>query len=139
MIIDHLGILVKSIEKGSEYWSTVFGYEPMTKLVVNVNQKVKVMFMAKEGSITIKLVEPIGSTSPVFNATKRGGWLHHVCFKCVDIESEIVDLKKNGLRVISPPQPGEAFNNNKIAFLLGKHGLNIELIDTSEKAQMIKL
>ena len=33
-----------------------------------------------------------------------------------------------------PPQPGEAFNNHDIAFLLARYGLNIELIDTEEKA-----
>ena len=39
--------------------------------------------------------------------------------------------------MLVPPQPGEAFNNNKIAFLLAKYGLNIEIIDTDEKAGML--
>ena len=32
-----------------------------------------------------------------------------------------------------PPEPGEAFNNHKIAFFLAGH-LNVELIDTEEKS-----
>ena len=35
------------------------------------------------------------------------------------------------------PQPGEAFNNHNIAFLLARYGLNIELIDTDEKAGLL--
>jgi hypothetical protein len=35
--------------------------------------------------------------------------------------------------VLVPPQPGEAFNNHEIAFLLARYGLNIELIDTEER------
>ncbi len=33
-----------------------------------------------------------------------------------------------------PPQSGEAFGGQDIAFLLGKYGLNIKLIATDEKA-----
>ena len=41
MIIDHLGIVVKSIEKGINYWEEVFGYKQMTEIVINTRQKVK--------------------------------------------------------------------------------------------------
>jgi methylmalonyl-CoA/ethylmalonyl-CoA epimerase len=47
------------------------------------------------------------------------------------------DLNKEGLLTLVPPQPGEAFNNKNIAFLLARYGLNIELIDTDEKAGML--
>ena len=39
--------------------------------------------------------------------------------------------------MLTPPQKGEAFNNNRIAFLLARYGLNVELIDTDEKAGML--
>jgi methylmalonyl-CoA/ethylmalonyl-CoA epimerase len=47
------------------------------------------------------------------------------------------ELKKDGLLTLVPPQPGEAFNNHDIAFLLARYGLNIELIDTDEKAGIL--
>jgi methylmalonyl-CoA/ethylmalonyl-CoA epimerase len=47
------------------------------------------------------------------------------------------ELKGKGLLTLVPPQPGEAFNNHNIAFLLAKYGLNIELIDTEEKAGLL--
>jgi len=38
---------------------------------------------------------------------------------------------------ISPPQLGEAIENGNIAFLLAPGNLNIELIDTDERAGII--
>jgi methylmalonyl-CoA/ethylmalonyl-CoA epimerase len=40
---------------------------------------------------------------------------------------------------LATPQKGKAFNDNNIAFLLARNGINIELIDTNEKAELIKL
>jgi methylmalonyl-CoA epimerase len=137
MIIDHLGIVVKSIERGIEHWENVFGYRQMTEVVINTRQKVKVVFLTKENSVLIKLIEPTDITSPVYKASRRGGGLHHLGFRCKDVNEEMNRLKSLGLRVITNPQPGEAFEDNNIAFLLGNQGLNIELIDTEKKAKMI--
>ena len=137
MVIDHLGIVVKSIEKSIEYWENVFGYIQMTEIVINTRQKVKVVFLTKENSLIVKLIEPIDETSPVYRIARKGGGLHHLGFRCKNIDEEITRLKSLGLRVITNPQPGEAFENNQIAFLLGKQSLNIELIDTNKKARKI--
>lgn len=138
MTIDHIGIVVKSIEKGIKHWEEIFGYKQMTEIVTNTRQMVKVVFMSKENSLLIKLVEPVNENSPAFRAAVKGGGLHHLCFRCDNIEETIDNLSKSGMRVLAKPQPGEAFSNNNIAFLLGKQGVNIELIDTDEKACLIK-
>jgi len=137
MIVDHLGIVVKSIEKGIKYWEEVFDYKQITEVVVNTRQKVKVAFLKKENSLLIKLIEPTDETSSVYRVARKGGGLHHLGFRCNDINEEITRLKSLGLRVITNPQPGEAFENNQIAFLLGNQALNIELIDTDKKARKI--
>jgi methylmalonyl-CoA/ethylmalonyl-CoA epimerase len=132
-----MGIVVKSIEKGIKYWEEVFGYKQMTEVVINTRQKVKVVFLEKENSLLVKLIEPIDETSSVYRVARKGGGLHHLGFRCEDINEEIKRLKSLGLRVITNPQPGEAFENNQIAFLLGNQALNIELIDTDRKARKI--
>lgn len=137
MVVDHIGIVVKSIEQGIKYWEKVFGYKQMTEIVINTRQKVKVVFLTKENSLLIKLIEPTEETSPVYKFALKGGGLHHLGFRCKEINEEIARLKGLGLRVITNPQPGEAFENNQIAFLLGNQALNIELIDTDEKANQI--
>jgi methylmalonyl-CoA/ethylmalonyl-CoA epimerase len=109
----------------------------MTEMVINTKQKVKVVFLTKENSIIIKLIEPTDESSPIFRSARKGGGLHHIAFRCEDISDEITRLKTLGLRVVTNPEPGEAFENNQIAFLLGNHSLNIELIDTDKKAKKI--
>ena len=137
MVIDHIGIVVKSLEQGIEYWEKVFGYKQMTEIVINTRQKVKVVFLKKENSLLIKLIEPTDETSPIYRISRKGGGLHHLAFRCEEITEEISRLKSLGLRVITNPEPGEAFENNQIAFLLGNQTLNIELIDTDKKASKI--
>ena len=137
MEIDHIGIVVKSLEEGILHWKEVFGYEQYTKTVENKKQKVRVVFLEKKNSITIKLVEPVNAESPIYRFALKGGGLHHLCFKCENLDDCIVDLKNKGLRLLSPPEAGEAFENEKIVFFYGKHGLNIEIIDTDKKADRL--
>ena len=135
MVIDHIGLVVKSIEKGIEHWGKVFEYRQMTEAVINSRQKVKVVFLCKDNSLTVKLIEPTDETSSVFRFAMKGGGLHHICFKCNDMNNELQRLSEMGLRVLTAPQPGEAFDNENIAFIYAKHGLNIELIETGKKAK----
>lgn len=138
MIIDHIGIVVKSVESGIAHWEKVFNYKQMTEIVINSRQKVKVVFMVKENSTMIKLVEPLEETSPVYSFAQKGGGIHHLCFKCDNLDDEISRLKSMGFRVINNPAPGEAFENENIAFVYVQQGLNIELIDTDKKAMIIE-
>lgn len=137
MVIDHIGIVVKDINQALMQWESVFGYKQMTKIVENSLQKVKVTFLNKKDSITVKLVQPTDETSPVFPYSKKGGGLHHLCFKCDNLESKLEELTEKKLRILSYPQPGEAFENEKIAFIFVGNGLNIELIDTDKKTGRI--
>lgn len=137
MIIDHICFAVKDLDDGIVYWKNVFGYEQMTEIITNSLQKVKVTFLRKENSIDIKLIEPLEINESLIKFVNRGGGFHHICFKCSDINSKIGELKGKGLIMLVPPQPGEAFNNNNIAFLFARYGLNLELIDTDERAGLL--
>ena len=137
MKIDHICFAVKDLQTGIAYWDNIFGYKQMTKVVENSLQNVKVTFLKKADSITIKLIEPLESNVSVKNFVNKGGGFHHICFKCSDINEKIEELTGKGLLMLVPPQPGEAFNNNNIAFLLARYGINIELIDTEEKTGLI--
>ncbi len=137
MKIDHICFAVRNLDEGVAYWERVFGYKQITEIVTNSLQKVKVTFLSKKDSITIKLIEPLENNQSLTNYVDRGGGYHHICFKCSNINEKIDELTSKGLITLVPPQPGEAFNNNDIAFLLARYGLNIELIDTDEKAGLL--
>jgi len=138
MKIDHICFAVKNISEGITYWESIFGYRQMTEVVVNSLQKVRVAFLCKEDSLLVKLIEPLESNQSLVNFVSRGGGFHHLCFKVDDIGKQLTTLKEKGLLMLVPPQPGEAFNNHEIAFMLARFGLNVELIDTDEKAGIIK-
>lgn len=137
MKIDHICFAVKNLGEGIAYWENVFGYRQMTEVVQNSLQKVKVVFLCKEESVLVKLIEPVQDNQSLINFVNKGGGFHHLCFKVEDMDGQLKDLKEKGLLTLVPPQPGEAFNNHDIAFLLARYGLNIELIDTDEKAGLL--
>jgi methylmalonyl-CoA/ethylmalonyl-CoA epimerase len=137
MVIDHIGIVVKSLESGIDSWSKFFGYKQATKTVTNTRQKVKVVFMEKPGSLQVKLLEPTDPSSPVYVLSKRGGGLHHICFRDKYLSEGLKSLVEKGARVLVSPEPGEAFDNENIAFVYVDLGLNIELIDTEKRAGRI--
>jgi len=137
MKIDHICFAVSDLTEGIRYWNDVFGYSQMTEIIENSRQKVKVTFLSREDSILVKLIEPVEGNQALNNYVNRGGGFHHICFKCSDVKKKMNELSDKGLITLVPPQPGEAFNNNLIGFMLAKHGINIELIDTEEKAGII--
>jgi methylmalonyl-CoA/ethylmalonyl-CoA epimerase len=134
MIIDHIGIVVRSIERSIEHWQTVLGYQQVTEPVTNTRQKVRVVFLEKRASLQVKLIEPTDATSPVQALAQRGGGLHHLCFRCETVDGEVARLRALGVRILAPPQPGEAFEDEKIAFVYVGDGVSIELIDTERRA-----
>jgi methylmalonyl-CoA/ethylmalonyl-CoA epimerase len=137
LVLDHVGIAVRSLDAAIERWRTVFGYRQATEVVLNTRQQVRVVFMEKDGSLPVKLVEPSEPASSVASLVRRGGGLHHLCFRAPSIEPELARLEALGVRVISPPQPGEAFEDAPIAFVYVGDGLNIELVDTERRARRI--
>jgi len=133
VIIDHIGIVVPKLEDGIRQWTNLFGYTQKSEPILNSLQKVYVVFLAKTDSLTVKLIMPASNDSPISTFALKGGGLHHLCFRCDKLEVEVPLFQEKGARLIVPPQQGEAFNNNNIAFLLTPNNLNIELIDTTDK------
>lgn len=137
MKIDHVCVAVRSIEAASDRLCGLLGYVPKTGKVVNTRQKVTVQFLARSGSIDIKLIEPFGEDSPLWQSLRKGEGLHHICFMTEDTALAVKALEERGMRVLAPPAPGEAFDDGLIAFGYVGCGLNIELIDTDRRRDRI--
>jgi methylmalonyl-CoA/ethylmalonyl-CoA epimerase len=95
------------------------------------------VFLHKPGSLDIKLIEPTGEESPLWQFLKRGEGLHHLCFRVENVGAGLAQLEERGLRVLAPPAPGEAFDDELIAFGYAGFGLNVELIDTDRRRDAI--
>lgn len=133
MKLDHVCVAVRSIDAAVAKLAPLLGYAPRTARVTNTRQKVNVIFLAKPGSIDIKLIEPSGEDSPLWASLRKGEGLHHLCFRTDDTQATLDELSSRGLRVLSLPAPGEAFDDHLIAFGYAGCGLNIELIDTDQR------
>jgi len=133
MNIDHIAIAVRSVEDAATRLCTVLGYTRRTSAVSNTRQQVNVLFLGKEGSLDLKLIEPSDADSPLWGFLKRGEGLHHLCFKVPHVPSACANLEAAGARVLSQPAPGEAFDEHPIAFLYLGMGLNVEIIDTDAR------
>jgi len=70
---------------------------------------------------------------------KKGEGLHHVCFITTNVNDATNTLVDNSARLTSKPRPGDTFNDELIAFLYVRFGLNIELIHTNERRDLISL
>jgi methylmalonyl-CoA/ethylmalonyl-CoA epimerase len=128
--LDHIAVAVRSVDTAADKLCALLGYVRATTKVTNTRQKVTVLFLSKEGSLDIKLIEPSDPKSPLWHFVRKGGGLHHVCFKAADVSTACTELADRGARVIAQPAPGEAFDDHLIAFLYLGLGLNIEVIDT---------
>ena len=126
MVIDHIGIVVRSLEEAIKQWEALFGYRKRSDIVLNTRQKVRVVFLTKKGSLTVKLIEPSGPDSPVSGIAGKGGGLHHLCSRCENLKTQIGHLRANGVVLRVAPQPGEAFKNHHIAFLIAAGSFRLE-------------
>lgn len=133
MDLDHICIAVRKIDPARKKLCSMLGYTVRTEKITNTRQEVIVQFLHKLGSIDLKLIEPSGPTSPLIEFVKRGGGLHHLCFRAEDGKTSIQKLTGSGARLTTKPEPGEAFNDHLISFLYLGFGLNIEVIDTDER------
>lgn len=133
MKLDHVCIAVRKIDPARDKLCSMLGYKPRTEKVTNTRQQVVVQFLQKSGSLDLKLIEPAGPESPLVEFIRKGGGLHHLCFRAENGLEAIHELADKGARITAEPQPGEAFDDNLIAFLFLGFGLNIEIIDTDDR------
>ena len=137
MQIDHIAIAVRSVDVAADRLGTLLGYSRRTAPVTNTRQKVKVLFLRKEGSLDLKLIEPSDADSPLWDFVRKGGGLHHICFKTADVSATCTQLAASGARVLAQPAPGEAFDEHLIAFLYLGMGMNVEIIDTDARRSLL--
>ena len=81
-------------------------------------------FGARSGCASDNMHQPVMKQNSTSGRDAAGRCARRFC---------ICELRQLGFRVITPPEPGEAFENHFIAFVYAR-GLNVEIIDTDRKA-----
>lgn len=128
--IDHLGIAVKSIDQGKNFWTDILGLSLEGTETVEA-QKVTTAFLPV-GESEVELLESTSPDGPIAKyLEKKGEGIQHVAFRVDDIEAALAELKEKGVRLIDE-KPRHGAGGAKIAFLHPK-ATNGVLVELSER------
>jgi len=125
--LDHIAIAVPDLEKAIKRFLEDFGLTFEGTEEVEVAQTTTAFFPLPPTSI--ELVHPLRGQGPIAKyLEKKGGGIHHLCFRSDNIEEDVARLKAKGYQFLSDaPTPGA--HNCKVIFIHPKScdGVLIEL------------
>ena len=132
--IDHVAIIVRSIEQALTFYRDTLGIEPSEIKEVPTEQ-VRIAFLplGGPGGSEIELIEPTTPDSSLVKfLEKRGEGLHHICLEVDDIDAALQEMKDKGAPVLDQ-QPRIAAEGR--AIFLHPRGTNGVLLELIEKPQ----
>ncbi len=132
--IDHVAIVVRSIDQALSFYRDLLGMQP-SAIKTLPGEGVRIAFLPSGGpqGSEIELVEPTDPATGVAQfLEKRGEGLHHICLETPDIDAALAYLTERGARVIDtvPRQAAEG----RAIFLHPKsaHGVLLELVQRAD-------
>lgn len=127
--IDHLGVAVKSIDAGKNFWTEVMGLRFEGAETV-AEQKVTTAFFPV-GESEVELLESTAPDGPIAKyLEKKGEGIQHIAFRVENIEAALAELKAKGIQLIDE-KPRQGAGGAKIAFIHPKaaSGVLVELCE----------
>lgn len=98
VIIDHIGIAVRSIDETLPFYLTVLNGSLIDRYTSNTaGVEVRVAVVETDGQ-TIELLEPTNNNSPIARfIRKKGKGVHHVAYQVDDLDQAILEARRNGV------------------------------------------
>ena len=127
--IDHLGVAVKSIDKGKEFWTDILGLAFEGAETVEA-QKVTTAFFPV-GESEVELLESTAPDGPIARyIEKKGEGIQHIALRVENIDEALEELKEKGIQLIDET-PRMGAGGARIAFLHPKStgGVLVELCE----------
>ena len=125
--LDHIAIAVPDLEKAIARFCEDFGLDlGGTEDVVEA--KTKAAFIPLPPT-NIELIHPLNGEGPVKTfLEKKGGGLHHLCFRSDDIEADVQRLREKGYQFLSE-KPSRGAHDSMVIFIHPKScdGVLIEI------------
>ena len=125
--LDHIAIAVPDLAAAIKRFMDDFGIDLAGTEDVAA-AKTTTAFFPIDGT-SIELVHPLNGEGPIAGyLEKRGGGLHHICFRSDNVEEDMARLQAKGYRFLSDtPQPGA--HDSRVVFIHPKScdGVLIEL------------
>ncbi len=131
LVFHHIGIACYNIEDTAAFY--ISQNYSLTETVYDSIQNVHIAFLSKADNPLIELISPHDETSPINkNLQKNGVSPYHICYETKDLDSSILELKKQKFLVVAKPSPAVAFDGRRVCFLFNKSVGLIELVENVE-------
>ena len=130
-LLHHLGFVVKSISTVADEFAASISARWDGEIIHDPIQRVRVAFFSPVHSANpvYELVEPASEDSPVTHFLKKRGGLHHVCYQVNDLDTALEEARSTGWAIASSPAPAVAFGGRRIAWIVSKTRLLMELLE----------
>ena len=125
--LDHIAIAVPDLQKAIQRFAEDFGLDFKGQEDVESALTSTAFFPLDKTSI--ELVHPLNGQGPIQKyIDKKGGGMHHLCFRSDDIDSDIERLKAKGYEFLSDA-PSLGAHNCRVIFINPKScdGVLVEL------------
>ena len=127
--LNHIAIATPSLDDATKTYKDILGVK-ISDPVDQIDHGVKVVFIELPNT-KIELLEPLGENSPIENfldKNKKGG-VHHICFEVEDMDSAIMNLKRDGATILGDGKAKIGAHGKPVIFLHPKdfNGALIEL------------
>jgi methylmalonyl-CoA/ethylmalonyl-CoA epimerase len=137
---DHLGLVVKTLQRGRKSIARALGVERWTPELTDPVNGVVVQFGRDRAGVTYELLQPIDETSPVYPALRRGkAILNHVAYLVEDLPAAARTMREGGAGPTGEPRPAIAYGGARIQFFVMPSSFVVELIEAPAHAHAFTL
>lgn len=137
MELHHVGVVTGDIVRAAADYVRRFGYEVRSPVIHDPVQTAHVQFLKLPGnSGFLELVTPDGPASKLRRALAKGGGLNHLCYAVADIEEACRALRRESMLIIQPPADAVAFPGRRIAWMIGRDKVPIELVERGSPGEV---
>jgi methylmalonyl-CoA epimerase len=129
--IDHLGIAVRSLDEGLQFYARMLGLTVSHRETVAAEQVSVAMLPAgpDPSSPRIELLESTAEDSVIAKfIEKRGPGLHHIALRVDHLGATVERLKKEGARLLNEPRRGAGGHLYVFVHPASAGGVLLELI-----------
>jgi methylmalonyl-CoA epimerase len=131
VVIDHLGIAVRSLEEGLRFYEELLGMQVAGRETVELEHVHVAMLPAGDDTCSprIELLEAADSESAIAKfVEKRGPGLHHIALRVDDLAAAIERLRQAGARLLNEPRAGAGGHRYVFVHPASAGGVLLELI-----------
>jgi methylmalonyl-CoA/ethylmalonyl-CoA epimerase len=125
----HIGVACEQIGPEVEA-HMLLGYRPEGEVFHDAAQRIRGVFMVN-GAARVEILEPVGADSPLRSFLRRGQKMYHQAFETDAIDDSFAKLLDAGAIATVPPTPAVAFGGRRIAFLMLRTLLLVELVEAA--------